>query len=313
MKFYEGNNPYIFASYSHDNKDMVIPVLESLSDRGYRIWYDEGVCKGEEWRETVASHLVNSKCVLAFVSEEFNDSRHCKDEINLAHGKITIIPVYIDAMKTPEYLSDGMCMVLFGYNSIYAADYFSGGKIEALADKICTSSDLSECMYDTSETGKIHLEKIAKAIETYLKDDNWRFSYDEKNVSFRFDLSISSKIKRISYRISVHEDDYVVRATAPIGADEDDVKMMATMADFICRANYGLKNGNFELDMDDGEIKFKSFVDCEGIVPTSAIIRNSIYIPAAMFKRYSSGIVDIMFKGVSAKDAIRNCEGKSDD
>ena len=30
-----------------------------------------------------------------------------------------------------------------------------------------------------------------------------------------------------------------------------------------CRANYGLlANGNFELDMDDGEIRYKVFIDC---------------------------------------------------
>lgn len=69
---------------------------------------------------------------------------------------------------------------------------------------------------------------------------------------------------------------------------------MAIMAEFICRANYGLKNGNFELDMRDGEIRYKSFVDCEGLTPTTEMVRNSIHCPAAMFDRYGDGIVDII-------------------
>lgn len=84
--------------------------------------------------------------------------------------------------------------------------------------------------------------------------------------------------------------------------------MMVTMAEFVCRANYGLKNGNFEFDMREGEIRFKCFVDCEGIAPTVEIIRNSIHCPAAMFEQYGDGIVGILFGNMSAKDAVSKCE-----
>lgn len=82
--------------------------------------------------------------------------------------------------------------------------------------------------------------------------------------------------------------------------------MMASMAEFVCRANYGLTNGSFELDMRDGEIRFKSFVDCEGTTPTAEMIRNSIHCPAAMFERYSAGIV--VLGNATVKEAIVKCE-----
>lgn len=121
-------------------------------------------------------------------------------------------------------------------------------------------------------------------------------------------MSLSSKIKKINYIVDVKEDEYIVYAIAPIGADEEDKKMMATMAEFVCRANYGLKNGNFELDMRDGEVRFKCFVDCEGITPSKDMAQNSIHCPAAMFKRYGSGIVDIIFGNATAKEAVERCE-----
>ena len=89
--------------------------------------------------------------------------------------------------------------------------------------------------------------------------------------------------------------------------------MMSSMAEFVCRANYGLVNGNFELDMRDGEIRFKCFVDCEGITPTSEMVRNSIHCPAAMFKRYGAGIVDIIFGKSSALGAVEKCEKTTED
>ena len=50
---YEGNEKYIFVSYSHSNSDKVAPILEKLNDEGFRIWYDEGIEWGTEWPESI--------------------------------------------------------------------------------------------------------------------------------------------------------------------------------------------------------------------------------------------------------------------
>lgn len=41
FSLYEGNNKYIFVSYSHLDGDAIPPILESLDREGFRIWYDE--------------------------------------------------------------------------------------------------------------------------------------------------------------------------------------------------------------------------------------------------------------------------------
>lgn len=155
---------------------------------------------------------------------------------------------------------------------------------------------------------RTYSKSIANAINNFLTEDEWNFSFDEQRGLFKFGLCLKGKIKKISYVVDVKEDEYIVYAISPLGVDDDDEKMMASMAEFICRANYGLKNGNFELDMRDGEIRFKSFVDCEGITPTLEMVKNRIHCPAAMFDRYGVGIVDIIFGNTTAKDAIAKCE-----
>lgn len=77
--------------------------------------------------------------------------------------------------------------------------------------------------------------------------------------------------------------------------------------------NYGLKNGCFELYFRDGEIRFRSFIDCEDVMPSTEVIKNSIHCTAAMFKRYAPGIVDIIFSGCTAKEAIAKCEKSPED
>ena len=80
------------------------------------------------------------------------------------------------------------------------------------------------------------------------------------------------------------------------------------MAEFLCRANYGLANGNFELDFRDGEIRYKCFVNCDETVPGKETIKDSIYVPARMFTRYSEGILAVLFNMKSAEQAVKDCE-----
>ena len=146
--------------------------------------------------------------------------------------------------------------------------------------------------------------ELANLVKKFLVDDDWHFSFDENIGVFDFGLRVKSKIQKINYIVDVHEDEIVVYGMCPIGADHTDSNMMAQMAEFLCRANYGLKNGCFELDFRDGEIRYKSFIDCEDVMPSTEVIKNSIHCIAVMFKRYAPGIADIIFANCTAKEAI---------
>ena len=153
-------------------------------------------------------------------------------------------------------------------------------------------------------------EEIFDILRNYLVNDDWKFDFDEERGIFRFYLSISGKLKQLRYFITVKNDSYVVYANSPIGADANDENVMREMADFICRANYGLRNGNFEFDMRDGEIRYKVFVNCEGdeLNLSDLIIKESLLLPSIMFERYAPGILDVIFREAKAEDAISKCE-----
>lgn len=112
---------------------------------------------------------------------------------------------------------------------------------------------------------------LVNIVKQFLVDDDWHFSFDENTGVFDFGLRVKSKIQKINYIVDVHEDEIVVYGMCPIGADHTDANMMAQMAEFLCRANYGLKNGCFELDFRDGEIRFRSFIDCEDLMPSTKV------------------------------------------
>jgi hypothetical protein len=161
-------------------------------------------------------------------------------------------------------------------------------------------------------SGINYSQEIAEAVTSFLTDDDWHYAFDEEQGVLKFGLGLKGKLKKINYIVHLREDEFIVYAVSPVGADEDDPQMMANMAEFVCRANYGLKMGNFELDFNDGEVRFKFHVLCEGIIPTPAMVKRSIYCPASMFERYGSGIVDIIFNDVSGKRAVAKCENGDD-
>ena len=151
--------------------------------------------------------------------------------------------------------------------------------------------------------------EIADAVRNFLEEDDWNYSFDSENGLFRFGVNLPGKMKNVHYAVGINEQDYNVYAISPLSADQDDPEQMRQMAEFICRANYGLRDGNFEMDFNDGELRYKCYMNCNGAIPTKNMVGRSIHCPAAMFKRYSKGILQILFAGMSAADAIELCEG----
>ena len=60
--------PYIFASYGHDDKEQVFPLLKELYEAGFNVWYDEGITIGEKYDEVIESHIRGSAVFLLFAS-----------------------------------------------------------------------------------------------------------------------------------------------------------------------------------------------------------------------------------------------------
>ena len=163
-------------------------------------------------------------------------------------------------------------------------------------------------MCRTAHAGTDYGDEICELITSYLDGDNWHYTFNEDDRTYNFNISISGKLQHLRYVVLVRGNGYTVYAISPINADKEEPSTMLKMADFVCRANYGVRNGNFELDMNDGELRYKVFVDCDECLPSQGVIRNSIMIPSVMFERYSPGILDVIFKDADVEDAIAKCE-----
>ncbi len=113
---YEGKEPYIFASYSEKDKEHVLPLLEALAGKGYRIWWDEGIAAGEAWTDVIASRLLQCAAFLVFHSAASAESGYCISEIRMAlHEEKPILSVYLE-QDVP--LLSGLAMYLSMYQGL---------------------------------------------------------------------------------------------------------------------------------------------------------------------------------------------------
>ncbi|BDT16577.1 YbjN domain-containing protein [Limnospira fusiformis CCALA 023] len=80
------------------------------------------------------------------------------------------------------------------------------------------------------------------------------------------------------------------------------------VAEFICRANYGLCIGNFEMDFGDGEIRYKTSIDVEGGSLSRHQIHSLIYTNVETVERYFSGLMMVMEGHQFPPEAIRQIE-----
>ena len=147
-------------------------------------------------------------------------------------------------------------------------------------------------------------ERILARVMEYLDSIDWDYDVDEDG-DITFDMSIDSKLGSLSYRIVFFENGYTSYAYPNIYAD---TAAMNDIAEYLLRANYGLRNGNFELDVTDGEIRYKSYVDCSDALPGDEVVRRSVSIPASMFETYGDGLLQVAFGLMTPADAIDQAE-----
>ena len=144
---YEGKEPYIFVSYAHKDSAAVFRLVEQLNERGYRIWYDEGIEPGSEWPEYIANHLLGAEMVLSVLTPSAVNSVNCRREINFALSKNKpVLTIYMEDIELPV----GLELQLSSQQSVL---YYTYDSEERFLDKIETCQHLRPCKRAAGESG----------------------------------------------------------------------------------------------------------------------------------------------------------------
>jgi hypothetical protein len=143
------------------------------------------------------------------------------------------------------------------------------------------------------------------AVGQFLKEDGWNPQRMEDQHVYRVGFSGKNGQLTCFAQVRVELEQFLFYAYAPIKAPEP---QRAAVSEYLTRANYGMRIGNFEMDYNDGEVRYKSSLDFEDVTLLPELVRNAIYPAVRTMDDYLPGLLEIIYGGKEPEEAIAEIE-----
>ncbi len=135
----------------------------------------------------------------------------------------------------------------------------------------------------------------------FFQEDNWPFQQLEGQPILQIGF-VGDNGQWTCYAMAREEQAQFVFYSV-VAAKAPEAKRPA-LAEFLTRANFGLIVGNFELDWDDGEVRYKTSLDVEGDRLMPALVKQMAYANVVTMDRYLPGIMRVIYGDVSPVQAL---------
>jgi hypothetical protein len=140
----------------------------------------------------------------------------------------------------------------------------------------------------------------------FFQEEEWAFNELEGGATIHAGIEGDNGQWDCFAQAREEQEQLVFYSVCPVAAPEE---RRPTMAEFLTRANYGLAIGNFEMDWNDGEIRYKTSIDVEGDRLSVALVGQLVYANVLAMDRYLPGIVAVIESQASPAEAIAHIEG----
>ncbi len=102
-----GEEKFVFISYSHGDRDLVLSDIVELKRHGIALWYDKSIMYGKKWDEEALGVIARHNCVamLLYVSKDSLSSDAVEKELLQAKKcKVPIFPIHIGGKPLQGYV-----------------------------------------------------------------------------------------------------------------------------------------------------------------------------------------------------------------
>lgn len=139
-----------------------------------------------------------------------------------------------------------------------------------------------------------------EALKAHFETEDWNFeAHDDAQV---VSTGFSGENAQFKCIVAIDSDDDLIQCISVFPSNVPEAARPQVM-EFVCRANYGLKMGKFEFDVEDGEVRFQTSAPLvPGILPED-IIRRVCGVNFLIIDRYYPGFMKVIFAGILPQDA----------
>jgi hypothetical protein len=153
IRTYDGKEPYLFISYSRSNTDIVSTILNKFDEKRFRIWYDDVMEVGADFRQELRTKIENCSAFVLFISKASMKSKYVGMEIITAYkNNKRIYPIYLEPdAEIPDSLKlvfEGLqymkCYSIDG-NEKYIDNLVASLPVETMHALVIKDGTLKEC------------------------------------------------------------------------------------------------------------------------------------------------------------------------
>lgn len=136
----------------------------------------------------------------------------------------------------------------------------------------------------------------------HFESNNFRFHADLESQAVQFFISGDCAVYNCRLQLTHDSDLIQVRVHYPVSAR--DPKIRPFVAEALARANHGMSIGNFDIDMDSGEISYHLGQVIGGLGLNDEIIGGVFSTAISTADRYFPAVMRVMFAGHTPADAV---------
>ena len=143
--------------------------------------------------------------------------------------------------------------------------------------------------------------KIFDALKQFLEADSIRFETAGERTAVRFGFRTEQHSWVCVGEVREEQGFLIFASLLPVVAAE----RRAAVAELLTRINSGLAVGNFEMDWDEGAVRFRTSVDLEGTEPGAPLIRQLFRANVSTVASFYGAVEQVARGEMSAADALR--------
>ena len=256
---YEGNQPYVFLSYSPDDREMLLPFFELLAKYRIRFWYDNGQLPQQE-RESITNQRYSmASSVLALVSEnsscEHGFRRLITDTIQ--NGQ-PILPLIVYDFPMPR----GFRLQLEAQDPLVAETFVS---LDALTAELSRDPRITGCKLEE------HEESLLLPVPE--EEDSWEYLIPlEQLLQEKQEAEAPCEEPKVTVPLVDWEEDYPVSDCLALPEENETVFRLST--------DFG-ESFVPELELDEEDLKLLQPKPMDWNMPLSEFIPD----PAEMYEK----------------------------
>lgn len=147
---------------------------------------------------------------------------------------------------------------------------------------------------------------IFEILINFFQKNNWSYSQHETEPILRMGYQGENGEWNCIARTKDQPSQFIFYSLCPVNVPP---KKRLEIAEFLTKVNYGLIVGNFEMDFQDGEVRYKTYgINLENHPLSLELIGQLIFVNVMTMDQYLPGMMSVIYANLPIDQVIQQIE-----